>query len=221
MTVPKKILASRMSEAEAIEGAKQGDGQCFQNLYARNKSRVYSLCLHMVGNIETAEDLTQEAFLQLHRKLATLRGDSTFHLWLQRLTVNMVLMHLRKTEPRMISLTETLETDEKTMAVQDQILAGAVDRVVLDRAIERLSRGCRVMFVLHDINGYDHNEIARLMGCSAGNSKSQLHRARMKLRDVLNVTRGVGLRRSVTQKKKTQPEVTIATGRMANAANAA
>jgi len=175
----------------------------------------------MVGNVATAEDLTQEVFLLLHRKLATLRGDSTFRLWLQRLTVNIVLMHLRKTETRMISLTETLETDEKTMAVQDETLAGTVDRVVLDRAIERLSRCCRVMFVLHDINGYDHNDIARLMGCSAGNSKSQLHRARMKLRDFLNVTRAVDFRRSVTQKKKTQPEITMATGRMAKAANAA
>ncbi len=194
VTTPKKVLASGMSEAEAISRAQQGDGECFEALYSMHKRRVYSLCLRMTGNTAEAEDLTQEAFLQLYRKIATFRGESAFSTWLHRLAVNVVLMHLRKKGLPEVSLQETLEPSEedgpkKDFGAHDQVLAGSIDRVNLERAIESLPPGYRIIFVLHDIEGYEHNEIAEMMGCSIGNSKSQLHKARMKLRDLLKVTR--------------------------------
>ena len=194
LNTPKKVLPSGMSEAEAIERAKDGDGGCFEALYSLHKRRVYSLCLRMTGNTAEAEDLTQEAFLQLYRKIATFRGESAFSTWLHRLAVNVVLMHLRKKGLPEVSLQETLEPTEedgpkKDIGSQDQVLAGSIDRVNLERAIESLPPGYRIIFVLHDIEGYEHNEIAEMMGCSIGNSKSQLHKARMKLRDLLKVTR--------------------------------
>ena len=194
MTLRRSTLVAGIPEAEAIEGARQGDGRCFEVLYAMHKKRVFSLCLRMVGNYEEAEDLTQEAFLQLYRKLETFRGDSAFSTWLHRLAVNVVLMHLRKKGLPEVSLQETLEPTEedgpkKDFGAHDQVLAGSIDRVNLERAVESLPPGYRIIFVLHDIEGYEHNEIAEMMGCSIGNSKSQLHKARMKLRDLLKVTR--------------------------------
>jgi RNA polymerase sigma-70 factor (ECF subfamily) len=193
VTTPRKMLASGMSEAEAIDRAKLGDGACFEALYGLHKRRVYSLCLRMTGNTAEAEDLTQEAFLQLYRKIATFRGESAFSTWLHRLAVNVVLMHLRKKGLPEVSLQETLEPTEedgpkKDIGAHDQVLAGSIDRVNLERAIESLPPGYRIIFVLHDIEGYEHNEIAEMMGCSIGNSKSQLHKARMKLRDLLKFT---------------------------------
>ena len=148
----------------------------------------------MTGNTAEAEDLTQEAFLQLYRKIATFRGESAFSTWLHRLAVNVVLMHLRKKNLATVSLEESLEPQQedgpkKDVGTRDNLLAGTIDRVNLERAIGSLPRGYRVIFVLHDVEGYEHNEIAEMMGCSIGNSKSQLHKARMKLRDLLRATR--------------------------------
>jgi RNA polymerase sigma-70 factor (ECF subfamily) len=193
-----------MSESEAIKGAKQGNRECFQSLYALHKKRVSSLCFRMIGNIEAAEDLTQEVFLLVFRKIATYRGDSAFYFWLQRLTVNVVLMHMRRHELPEVSLEETLERDgesgtHKEFAIQDKILAGAIDRVTLERFIESLPPGYRQILVLHDINGYEHNEIATLMGCCEGNSKSQLHKARLKLRTALSASCAGYRRRRIPQ----------------------
>ena len=124
LTTPKKMTASGMSEAEAIERAQQGDGVCFESLYAMHKRRVYSLCLRMTGNTAEAEDLTQEAFLQLYRKIATFRGESAFSTWLHRLAVNVVLMHLRKKDcPR--SPSRKLWSPPKRM-VRRRILAPTI-----------------------------------------------------------------------------------------------
>ena len=143
----------------------------------------------MTGNTAEAEDLTQEAFLQLYRKIGTFRGESAFSTWLHRLSVNVVLMHLRKKGLPQVSLEETLEPQEdgprREVGMADPVLSGSIDRVNLERSIENLPPGYRVIFVLHDIEGYEHNEIADLMGCSIGNSKSQLHKARMRLRELL------------------------------------
>src|SRR5713226_4450820 len=106
LTAAQKITASGRTEAEAIAKAKAGDAAAFEELYNLHKRRVYSLCLRMVGNVAEAEDLTQEAFLQLHRKIATFRGDSAFSTWLHRLAINVVLMHLRKKGLSVISLDE-------------------------------------------------------------------------------------------------------------------
>ena len=190
MTDPKQ---SKITEAEAIERAKQGDEAAFEVLYNLHKRRVYSLCLRMVSNPAQAEDLAQEAFLQLFRKVGTFRGESAFSTWLHRMTVNVVLMHLRKKGLPLVSLEETIETDEETqkkeLGADDVKLTGSLDRLQLQRAIDKLPPGYKTVFVLHDIEGFEHNEIAAMVGCSIGNSKSQLHKARLKLRDYLKSMR--------------------------------
>lgn len=178
------------TDAQILERAQGGDHQAFAQLYALHKRRVYSLCLRMLGNVAEAEDLTQESFLQLHRKIATFRGDSAFSTWLHRLTVNVVLMHLRRKGLNLISLDEALDPapdrgPARSFGAPDLQLTGSIDRMTLEKAIEGLPAGYRLIFVLHDIEGYEHNEIATLLDCSIGNSKSQLHKARMKLREAL------------------------------------
>jgi RNA polymerase sigma-70 factor (ECF subfamily) len=181
------------NEAELIERAKLGDAQAFQVLYDKHKRRVYSLCLRMTANTAEAEDLTQEAFLQLYRKIGTFRGESAFSTWLHRLSVNVVLMQLRKKSLPVVSLEETTQGEEDTpkkdFGAEDLALAGSIDRLQLQRAVDDLPPGYRMIFVLHDVEGYEHNEIATIVGCSIGNSKSQLHKARMKLRDLLKMNR--------------------------------
>jgi RNA polymerase sigma-70 factor (ECF subfamily) len=193
LTDAKKPQDDRLSEAEAIERAKGGDAEAFEVLYNLHKRRVYSLCLRMTANTAQAEDLTQEAFLQLFRKIATFRGESAFSTWLHRMSVNVVLMHLRKKGLPAVSLEETMETEEETprkeLGAQDPVLSGSINRLQLQRAIEELPPGYRTIFVLHDVEGYEHNEIAGMVGCSIGNSKSQLHKARMKLREFLKTSR--------------------------------
>jgi RNA polymerase sigma-70 factor (ECF subfamily) len=179
------------TEAEAIRLAQAGDAAAFEHLYGLHSRRVYALCLRMVGNPSDAEDLMQEAFLQLFRKIGTFRGESAFSTWLHRMTVNVVLMRLRKKTLPAASLEETTEPDEETggprkdIGAPDLRLSGAVDRVNLERSIEKLPPGYRTVFVLHDVQGFEHNEIAGIMGCSVGNSKSQLHKARTRLRELL------------------------------------
>lgn len=193
MTDARKPEGDRLSEAEAIQRAKQGDAEAFEVLYNLHKRRVYSLCLRMTANTAEAEDLAQEAFLQLFRKIGTFRGESAFSTWLHRMAVNVVLMRLRKKGLPVVPLEETLETEEeapkKELGSQDAVLAGSLDRLQLQRAVEALPPGYRTIFVLHDVEGYEHNEIAEIVGCSIGNSKSQLHKARMKLRDLLKTSR--------------------------------
>ncbi len=201
MRPEKKTLTDRrqrrgdeLSEAAAIERAKQGDAEAFQVLYDMHKRRVYSLCLRMTANTAEAEDLAQEAFLQLYRKIATFRGESAFSTWLHRLSVNVVLMHLRKKGLPVVSLEETTQggdddSPKKDFGTEDVALAGSIDRLHLQKAVESLPPGYRSIFVLHDVEGYEHNEIAKIVGCSIGNSKSQLHKARMKLRDLLKLQR--------------------------------
>jgi RNA polymerase sigma-70 factor, ECF subfamily len=194
LTDPEQRQPSDTAEAALIERAKQGDAQAFQHLYDKHKRRVYSLCLRMTSNTAEAEDLTQEAFLQLFRKIGTFRGESAFSTWLHRLSVNVVLMHLRKKSLPVVSLEETTQVSEddtpkKDFGAQDLALAGSIDRLQLQKAVEDLPPGYRTIFVLHDVEGYEHNEIAAMVGCSIGNSKSQLHKARMKLRDLLRMNR--------------------------------
>ena len=182
--------ASTSPDSDVLARAQAGDHYAFAQLYALHKRRIYSLCLRMVGNVAEAEDLTQEAFLQLHRKIATFRGDSAFSTWLHRLAINVVLMHLRKKGLSLISLDEAMEpTPEegpgRSFGAPDLSLAGSIDRLALERAISDLPAGYRLIFVLHDIEGYEHNEIAAMLDCSIGNSKSQLHKARLKLRDAM------------------------------------
>jgi RNA polymerase sigma-70 factor, ECF subfamily len=181
-------------DAETIARAQQGDAEAFRMLYEKHKRRVYSLCLRMTANTAEAEDLAQEAFLQLYRKIGTFRGESAFSTWLHRLSVNVVLMHLRKKSLPVVPLEETAPVGEEDSAkrdfgAEDVSLTRSIDRLQLQRAVDSLPPGYRMIFVLHDVEGYEHNEIARIAGCSVGNSKSQLHKARMKLRDLLKMNR--------------------------------
>ena len=189
-------------EAEAIEAAKNGDAEAFSRLYTLHKRRVYTLCLRMLGNVSEAEDMTQEAFLHLFRKLGSFRGESAFSTWLHRLTVNLVLMHLRKKGLNLVSLEETINPSEedapkRDFGSRDPVLAGSVDRVSLERAVASLPPGYRMVFVLHDVEGFEHNEIATMLDCSTGNSKSQLHKARLRLRELLRQSEPVAPARPV------------------------
>ncbi|MGB2635082.1 MAG: sigma-70 family RNA polymerase sigma factor [Candidatus Acidiferrum sp.] len=191
MARPRPSEPIAWTEAEAIRRAQAGDSAAFDFLYQLHSRRVYALCLRMVNNPADAEDLMQEAFLQLFRKIGTFRGESAFSTWLHRMTVNVVLMRLRKKSLPTDSLEETLDPEaensspKRDVGAPDLRLSGAVDRVNLERSIEQLPPGYRTVFVLHDVQGYEHNEIADIMGCSVGNSKSQLHKARTRLRELL------------------------------------
>ena len=174
------------SDHALARDAGKGDMAAFEELYRRHNRRVYSVCLRMTHNVSEAEDLTQEVFIQLFRKIGSFRGDSAFTTWLHRLTVNQVLMHFRK---RSVKLEKTTEEGDTPI----QIVTGSenpdrmpiIDRISLDRATSQLPPGYRSVFILHDVEGHDHEEIAKILGVAVGTSKSQLHKARMKLRRLL------------------------------------
>src|SRR5215210_137282 len=166
--------------------AGKGDMAAFEKIYERHNRRVYSLCLRMTQNVTEAEDLTQESFIQLFRKIGSFRGDSAFTTWLHRLTVNQVLMHFRKRSVKSEKTTEEGETPVQIVrGTENPNQMPVIDRIALDKAIAQLPPGYRSVFVLHDVEGHEHEEIARMLGCSVGTSKSQLHKARMKLRGLL------------------------------------
>ena len=177
------------SDANLVTRAQHGDEAAFRALFEAHKRRVYSLCLRMTRSPADAEELTQQAFLLAFRKIATFRADSKFATWLYRLAVNEVLMHLRKKRLQQLSLNEIDTSQEEPVSREyaevDSRLAGTVDRVTLNVAIAELPRGYRDAFLLHDVEGYQHREVARLMNCSVGNSKSQLHKAKLKMRALL------------------------------------
>jgi RNA polymerase sigma-70 factor (ECF subfamily) len=199
--IPKKaappvspIPGGELCEAEAIRRVSDGDRTVFEFLYQLHSRRVYAICLRMVGNTAEAEDLTQETFLLLLRKIHTFRGESAFSTWLHRLAVNLVLMHLRKKSPPIVSIEAALDPDDETasplpapmIGAPDLLLEGSIDRINLERCLARLPVGYRTIFVLHDIEGYEHHEIAGILGRSVGVSKSQLHKARTRLRELLH-----------------------------------
>jgi RNA polymerase sigma-70 factor (ECF subfamily) len=185
-----KQADSNLTEADATRQAKDGDGAAFEYLYKANCRRVYSVCLRMIKNPAEAEDLTQQAFLQLFRKIGTFRGESGFSTWLHRVTVNVVLMHLRRKRPTEIMF-EDLDRPRsdhegpREHGSSDTSMLGAIDRLNLKRAIRKLPSGYKRHFLLHDVLGYAHKEIARNLGCSTGSSKSQLHKAHKRLRRLL------------------------------------
>jgi RNA polymerase sigma-70 factor (ECF subfamily) len=183
---------NRRMDADLIRRAQQGDSEAFATLFHSHKTRIYSLCFRMTNNAAEAEDLAQDAFLQVFRKLSTFRGDSALSTWLYRIAVNTVLMHFRRKTPCRISLDEPIRSQDDSKSVRreygtrDGRLDSAVTRVALTRAISELPEGYRAIFLLHEVDGYQHREIAKLLGCSVGNSKSQLHKAKLKIRDFLS-----------------------------------
>jgi RNA polymerase sigma-70 factor (ECF subfamily) len=185
-----KQTASDLTEAEAIKQAQAGDAAAFEFLYKAHCRRIYSLCLRMIKNPAEAEDLTQQAFLQLFRKISTFRGESGFSTWLHRVTVNIVLMHIRRHKPAEIPVKD-LERHSSNgegpieEGSSDNSMLGAIDRLNLMRAIRKLPAGYKKLFLMYHVIGYEHSEIAGLVGCSTGCSKSQVHMARKRLRPLL------------------------------------
>jgi len=186
-----QIYAEGLSQGRA-EGVERPNLEDVEGIYRRYSKRVYSLCLRMTGNEAEAQDLTQEVFLHLFRKLDTFRGESTFYAWFYRLAVNVVLTQLRRKR----RLTETslegfmnpdshASVPPREIPVPSNKPLGTIDKVSLQHALERLPMGFKIVFVLHDIEGCEHGEIAEMLGCSVGTSKSQLHRARLQLRKLL------------------------------------
>jgi RNA polymerase sigma-70 factor (ECF subfamily) len=158
----------------------------FELLYQRYHRRTNSLCLRMTNSQTEAEDLTQEVFIQLFRKIGSFRGDSAFSTWLHRLTVNQVLMHFRRRSVKNEKTSEDGEIPEQTVSgTENPNKMPVIDRLALNRAIEQLPPGYKKVFWLHDVEGYEHEEIARMLKLSVGTSKSQLHKARLKLRGLL------------------------------------
>ena len=171
---------------ENVKLAASGDVDAFEALYRRHYRRVYSLCFRMTRNASAAEDLTQNVFIQLFRKLKTFRGASSFTTWLHRLTVNEVLMHFRRNVVKKERTTDDGTTPTQIVSgTQNPARMSLVDRIALEEAIQQLSPGYRAVFILHDVEGYEHEEIGKLLGCAVGTSKSQLHKARLKLRQLL------------------------------------
>ncbi|MGD0986998.1 MAG: sigma-70 family RNA polymerase sigma factor [Candidatus Sulfotelmatobacter sp.] len=188
------------TERSLVQRAQRGDEQAFAALFQTHKKRVYSVCLLMTKDVAEAEDLTQEAFLQVFRCVGSFRGDSAFSTWLYRVAVNTVLMKLRRRKaPPLVSLDEPVSAEspslKRDVGRADLRLSGAIDRIALRRAMQELPEGCRQIFALHEVEGYQHHEIAKMLDCSVGNSKSQLHKAKMKMRDLLFPKRRV-LRRN-------------------------
>lgn len=180
-------------DSNVVRRAQQGDPDAFATLFHAHKARIYSVCLRMTNNAAEAEDLTQDAFLQVFRKIATFRGDSAFSTWLHRIAVNTVLMHFRKKSLSQVSLDEPYSNSDgakirREYGTRDNRLAGCVDRVALANAIKELPHGYRTIFLLHEVEGYEHQEIAEMLGCSVGNSKSQLHKAKLRIRELLAQT---------------------------------
>jgi RNA polymerase sigma-70 factor, ECF subfamily len=176
--------------SDLIKHAQEGDSDAFAALFHTHKARIYSVCLRMTNNAGEAEDLTQDAFLQVFRKITSFRGDSAFSTWLHRIAVNTVLMHFRKKSLCQVSLDEPYANNDgakirREYGTRDYGLAGCVDRVALTRAMKELPPGYRTIFLLHEVEGYEHQEIAEMLGCSVGNSKSQLYKAKLRIRELL------------------------------------
>ena len=184
------LAATSVAEGHLIARAQQGDEAAFAEIYERYKRRVFALCLRLTRVPADAEDLTQEVFLLLFRKISTFRGESAFSTWLHRMVANVAFMHLRKKTRPPISLDdEGPSADEpvrREIADHDLRLKGCIDRVTLERAIAELPPGYRAVYALYELQGYGHHEIAGIMNWSVGNSKSQLHKARRKLRAFLS-----------------------------------
>jgi RNA polymerase sigma-70 factor, ECF subfamily len=172
-----------LDENEAIDKAKTGDAEGHEKLYRLNKPRVYSLCLRYTGNASDAEDLTQEVFLQVYRKIAGFRGEAKFASWLYRVAMNVTMMHLRKRRLREVSLENSMGVAVE--ATQPSIVSFPLERLAIRRALASLSKGRRSVLVLHDIKGLTHGEVSRLLGLTVSTSKSKLRAAHLELREIL------------------------------------
>ena len=176
----------RTDDRALVERVRGGDLAAFEELYRAHAGRLYSVAYRMLGNQADAEDLLQDIFLAAHRKLDSFRGESALGTWLYRLATNLCLDHLRSRAARTNQLTDALDDEP---AAADAGSRGLADRTVtrmdLERALAQLPDGCRAAFVLHDVEGLEHREVAEALGIAEGTSKSQVHKARLRLRALL------------------------------------
>lgn len=178
-------------EGEALRLAQQGNAAAFEFLFRRHRKRVYALCLRMVKDPSQAEDLTQETFLAVLRGIRDFHGQSAFTTWLHQVTRNTVLMCFRKQRIKETSLEEAGKSDggdgraPQELGALDRSLEATADRLALQTAVSKLSRGFRTALILHDLHGYEHREVAAMLGYAAGTSKSQLHKARLRVSELL------------------------------------
>ena len=183
-----------------------GEMEKFEEIYHLHHKRVYSICFRMVRNTSDAEDLTQQVFIQLFRKLHTFRGESSFTTWLHRMTVNQVLMHFRRRVVKTEKTTEDGSTPIRIVSgTENPSRMAVIDRIALNQAIGQLPTGYRMVFILHDLEGFDHDEIGKMLGCAVGTSKSQLHKARQRLRQLLT-----GRRTTPQKRNKARAQLTPA-----------
>ncbi|HEX6589199.1 MAG TPA: sigma-70 family RNA polymerase sigma factor [Longimicrobiales bacterium] len=175
-------MSAPVAAASMIERARQGERRAFETLYRENVGRVYALCLRMSGDADRAEELTQDVFVRAWSRLSSFRGDSQFSTWLHRIAVNAVLQK-RRGDKRREQRVETRSAEE--LAEAPAARGGSMERMDLERAVAALPEGARAVFLLHDVQGYKHHEIADMMGLAVGTTKAQLHRARRLLREAL------------------------------------
>ena len=176
----------RAAELQLAERCRQGELGAFEELYRTHSGRLYSLAIRMLGNPADAEDMLQEIFLSAHRKLDSFRGDAALGTWLYRLAMNQILDHVRSRAARTGQLTDGLDDAAMLADAGGHRLADrAIDRIDLERALAELPEGCRAAFVLHDVQGLEHREVSEVLGIAEGTSKSQVHKARLRLRGLL------------------------------------
>jgi RNA polymerase sigma-70 factor (ECF subfamily) len=190
MGFQRPLAPAKQAQLDLVARAQEGDHQAFAEIYEKHKKRVFSVCMRIVRDFALAEDLSQDTFMQLHRKIGSFRGDSDFTTWLHRLAVNTVLMYMRKRALPVVSLDNLMadvqeERAGKDFGARDLAQAGVIDRLAIDQALATMAPGYRNIFMLHDVEGFNHGEIAEMQDCTCGNSKSQLHKARRALRGSL------------------------------------
>lgn len=183
-------LAAAKSDYELTQAIAKGGIASIGDLYERHRAQVYAVCLQMTKNTSEAEDLTQEIFVHLLRKIGSFRGDSQFSTWLYRVTTNHVLMHFRRSSRRRERSPEVIEEGVARARSNGSSGLQVLDRIAIDDALAKLPSGSRSVFLKFDMEGYKHEEIAGMFGCSVGNSKSQLHKARRRLRKLLGANSG-------------------------------
>jgi RNA polymerase sigma-70 factor (ECF subfamily) len=185
-SAPAAPPAARAAELQLVERCRRGELGAFEEVYRQHSARLFSLAVRMLGNPADAEDMLQEIFLSAHRKLDSFRGDAALGTWLYRLAMNQILDHVRSRAARTGQLTDGL--DDATViadAAGHRLADRAIDRIDLERALDELPEGCRAAFVLHDVEGLEHREVSEVLGIAEGTSKSQVHKARLRLRGLL------------------------------------
>ena len=180
------VDASRAEELALVERCRRGDVGAFETMYRRHSGRLYSVACRMLGNPADAEDMLQEIFLAAHRKLESFRGEAALGTWLYRLGTNLCLDYLRSRAAKSGQLTDAIDDEPALADAGSRRLADqTVTKMDLERALAQLPEGCRSAFVLHDVEGLEHKEVADILGIAEGTSKSQVHKARLRLRGML------------------------------------